>query len=125
MKRALLLVPILLFPVLLYAASPMTQVFDGTFDEVFNAAMRAAQRTWTLTSTNRDLKMLNFTVPASSRTSAVECTVQFERIGPGQVQVTLRTSRSNRLLAWGDDQEIAAKLFETIRQELKVEARLR
>ncbi len=124
MKRALLLFSIVLLPVFLYAASPMTQVFDGNLDEVFGATVRAAQRYWAVTSTQRNMKSFTFAVESSSRTSAVECTVMFEPLAAGQVRVTLRTVRQNRPFSWGNDEEIATKLFAAIRQELKVQARL-
>lgn len=99
-------------------ASPKVATFDGSPDEVFNAAVLAAQKDWKVTQTDRATRTLSFVTRVSVRTWGMDCTVLITEIPGGKTQVTLRTVMKYQIYAWGAGDSIAKEYFATIEDEL-------
>jgi hypothetical protein len=99
-------------------AAPKEATFEGTPEEVFNAAVLAAQKNWTVTATDRPTMTLSFTTGTSLRTWGMDCSVVLTPVDGGKVKVIVRTQKKAQLYAWNVGNSIADKFFAGLEQEL-------
>ena len=123
---ALILASLIVFCLPAIAHSPKTATFDGSLDEVFDAAVRTAQSDWSVTFADRKTGTISFATGTSFTSNGMECSASLQPMGGRQVVVTLKTQKKNgQIIAWGVGDRIASKFFEGIKSELGADPPLR
>lgn len=101
------------------AHAPKTATFEGSIDEVFDAAVKVAQANWSVSYADRKTGTLSFTTGTSLTSNGMECSAILEEVPGTQVRVTLKTQKKNgQIYAWGVGDRIASKLFNGIGDEI-------
>jgi NADH dehydrogenase FAD-containing subunit len=110
---------ILSWPGLASPSPAKVQVFDGSVDQVFNAAVKAIEKNWKkVKSTDLKTGTIQFHTGVSPSTWGEDCTALLRDLGNGKVEVSLKSTNSAQLYAWGVGGRIAQKLFKSIQEEL-------
>jgi len=108
------------------AHSPKTATFEGTIDEVFDAAVKVAQADWSVSYADRKTGTLSFTTGTSLTSNGMECSVILEEVPGTQVRATVKTQKKNgQIYAWGVGDRIASKLFDGMGDELRNQSAIR
>jgi hypothetical protein len=93
-------------------------IFDGTPDEVFNAAVKVIQADWAVSYADRQTMTLSFTTGTSATTWGMDCSAVLEQVSPGQIKMTIKAQKKHQLYAFGVGDRIASKLFKGMEAEL-------
>ena len=97
----------------LNAANSKTATFQGTVDQVFNAAVKAAQSKWRVTFLDRETKTLTF-----DGNSELDCNIAVEEMPDSSgVRVTWTAHRKSGGTTWGTT-HIAEQFFKAIEEQL-------
>jgi hypothetical protein len=100
-------------------ASRKVQVFDGSANQVFDATVKAIEKNWKkVKSSDPSTGTIEFHTGVSPSTWGEDCTALLRDLGNGKIEVSLRSSNSAQLYAWGVGNRIARKLFKSIQDEL-------
>ncbi len=100
------------------SASPKRAIFTGSADEVFDAAVKAAQRHWSVRFSDRKTGMLTFTTGMSLTSNGMECSAVIKPLDNRSVEVTLTPHKKAQVFAWDVGKRIADKFFAAIAEEL-------
>ena len=114
-KRCCWLIVVLLVvcSVVLNAANQKTAVFQGTTDEVFNAAVKVAQVNWVISFMDRPTLTFSFPVPPTFASNGLLCGVSMEKESDGvHVTMHLQCGASHRA------DKVAAQFFKDVQDEL-------
>jgi hypothetical protein len=96
-----------------------TATYEGTIDEVFDAAVKVAQSNWSVTYADRKTGTFSFNTGTSLTSNGMECSAILEEVPGTRVRVTLKTQKKNgQVIAWGVGDRIASKLFNGIGDEI-------
>lgn len=93
-------------------------VFTGTPDEVFDAAVKAAQANWSVKFADRKTGTVTFSTGMSFTSNGMECSAVIAPNSDGRVGVTLTTQKKAQIFAWDVGKRIADKFFAAITQQL-------
>ena len=100
-------------------ASSKAQVFDGSMKQVFEATVKAIEKNWKkVKSSDLSTGTIDFHTGVSPSTWGEDCTALLRDLGNGKVEVSLKSSNTITLYAWGVGDRIARKLFKSIQDEL-------
>jgi hypothetical protein len=102
-------------PGVVFAESGNVQIFDGALDQVFDATVKAVEKNWKKTkSSDRATGTIRFHTGVSASTWGEDCTAVLRDLGNGKIEVSLKSTNSAQLYAWGVGGRIAQKLFKSI-----------
>jgi len=100
-------------------ASQKVQVFDGSVNQVFDATVKAIAKNWRkVKSSDPSAGTIEFHTGVSPSTWGEDCIALLRDLGNGKIEVSLKSSNSAQLYAWGVGNRIAQKLFKSIQDEL-------
>lgn len=117
MKKLVVIVAAILIA-LPCVASSKKAVFIGTAEEVFEAAVKAAQSNWSVKFADRKAGLLTFTTGMSFTSNGTECSAVVKAIDNGRVEVTLTPHKKAQVFAWDVGKRIADKFFAAITEQL-------
>jgi len=104
-------------------ASPKKATFKGSLDEVYAAALKAANENWQVGFTDSKTHVIEFNTGISLTSNGMACSVLLEELPDGSVQVALSTRKKMQAFAWGAGDRIAEKYFRSIKQILEAHKR--
>jgi hypothetical protein len=94
-------------------------VFDGSVNQVFDATVKAIAKNWRkVKSSDPSAGTIEFHTGVSPSTWGEDCIALLRDLGNGKIEVSLKSSNSAQLYAWGVGNRIAQKLFKSIQDEL-------
>src|ERR1022692_813928 len=93
LKAVIAVLALLLLGYTAVAHAPKTATFEGTIDEVFDAAVKVAQANWSVTYADRKTDTLSFNTGTSLTSNGMECSAILEEVPGTQVRVTLKTQK--------------------------------
>ena len=100
-------------------ASSKVQVFDGSANQVFDAAVKAIEKNWKkVKSSDLSSGTISFHTGVSPATWGEDCIALLRDLGNGKTEVSIKSKNSAQLYAWGVGNRIAQKLFKSIQDEL-------
>ena len=100
-------------------ASSKVQVFDGSMNQVFDASVKAIEKNWKkVKSSDLSGGTIQFHTGISPATWGEDCTALLRDVGNGKIEVSLKSTNSAQVYAWGAGSRIAQKLFKSIQEEL-------
>jgi len=94
------------------------KVFQGGSERVFEAGLKAAQKNWRVTFSDRKAMMFTFSTGTSLTTWGMEVGVSLRELDRGRVEVTLRSQKKSQVFAWGAGGRIADKFFNELQRQL-------
>jgi hypothetical protein len=99
-------------------AATKTYTFEGSMEEVFDAAVKVAQTDWSVTFADRKTAMISFNTGMSLTSNGMECSAQLEPLEGGKVRISMKTQKKAQMYAWGVGDRIADKWFKGIDAEM-------
>jgi len=79
-------------------ASQKVQVFDGSVNQVFDAAVKAIEKNWKkVKSSDRSTGAIEFHTGVSPSTWGEDCTALLRDLGNEKIEVSLKSSNSAQL----------------------------
>jgi hypothetical protein len=122
-RAMLLLALITVLPLSLFAGAPKIKQFDGSMDDVFTAALKAAQSNWSVTFSDRASGLVSFNTGTSFTSNGMECSATLQEMKDGKIQISLKTQKKHgQIVAWGVGDRIADKWFKAIAAQLNKES---
>jgi len=94
------------------------RVFDGTYDAVWDACVRAANQEFTLEHSEKQSGVLSFRTGASLTSWGFRVGVIVTEIDENRIRVTLNPQKTQFQFAWGAGGRIADKYFKAVRMNL-------
>ncbi|MGD1025456.1 MAG: hypothetical protein ABR880_21950 [Candidatus Sulfotelmatobacter sp.] len=102
-------------------ASPKRAIFSGSLDEVFAAALKAANENWEVSFTDPKTYVIEFNTGISLASNGMACSALLARLPDGKVEISLSVRKKMQAFAWGAGDRISSKYFLSIKQILERE----
>lgn len=99
-------------------AKQKRKTFQGTPEQVFRAGLKAAQKHWRVTFSDKETLMFSFSTGTSLTTWGMDVGVTLKNLGSDRVEVIVGTQKKLQLFAWGAGGRIADKFFKELERQL-------
>ena len=94
------------------------RIFEGTYDAVWNACVRAANQEFTLEHSEKESGVLSFRTGASLASWGFRVGVTVTQVDDKTVKVVLNPQKVTFQFAWGAGDRIVAKYFRAVHRNL-------